>query len=214
MRMVCKVALAFSLMVTLVANVSGAKELMKITSEIRGKVKAAIPTSYQKTAAPRKVLVFSKSSGFVHSSTSVGNELLAQMAAATGAYSVVFNDDPKTYTKEYLKGFDAILVNNATHIEKAFTGKQREAFLNFIKNGGAFIGIHAASDGGKASWPEYSKMVGGQFDGHPWTSKGDWAMEVNDTSHPINKPFGKNTLFIKMKSTASRAHTQKNVCIP
>jgi len=191
MKNVCKVVSVFILVNSLITIVSGANKLTEITPEIRAKIKAAIPTRYQKPATTRKVLVFSNSSGFVHSSTSVGNELLAQMSTATGAYTVVFNDNPATYTEKYLNGFDAILVNNATRIEKAFTGKQREYFLNFIKNGGAFIGIHSASDGGYDSWPEYSKMIGGLFAGHPWTADKHWAMVVNDTSHPINKPFTK-----------------------
>ena len=184
----------------LLATISNAfaqkkKRLIEITPEIQEKLKKAIPVKHAKAAKPRKVVVFSKSSGFLHISTSVGNELLKMMAAETGAFDITFNEDATSYTDEYLKRFDCIIVNNATHVEKAFKGANREAFLNFIKNGGSYVGIHAASDGGKKDWPEYSKMVGGQFDGHPWNAGGKWAMEVNDTENPINKPFPEK-LFI------------------
>ncbi|MCH2205900.1 MAG: ThuA domain-containing protein [Lentisphaerales bacterium] len=190
-------ALCVFLLIALVTPALAQKKrkLMEITPEIRKKLKKALPSEVAKPKAKRKVLVFSKSSGFLHTSTSVGNELLKLMASETGAFEITINEDPSTYTDEYLKQFDCIVVNNATYIDKAFKGTSREAFLNFIKNGGNYVGIHAASDGGKKAWPEYSEMVGGQFDGHPWNAAGKWAMEVNDTANPINKPFPEK-LFI------------------
>jgi uncharacterized protein len=182
------------------------KSLEKITPAIQEKIKAAIPKEFSKAAKTRKIVVFSKSHGFVHKSTSVGNELLTQLVTTTSAFEVTFNDDPTTYTDEYLKGFDAILVNNATQVQNAFKDANREAFLNFIKNGGSFIGIHAASDGGGKNWLEYSEMIGGQFDGHPWNANGKWAMEVNDTENPINKPFTEK-LFIYQDEIYRQSNT-------
>ena len=187
------------LMTLLIAVTSFAQEnhkkYIKITPEIQANIKKAIPKEFVKPTKPRKVVVYSKSSGFVHNSTSVGIELLKQLSASTGAFEVTFNDDASTYTAEYLKQFDAIIVNNATHVQKAFKGSNKEAFMNFIKEGKSFIGLHSASDGGYKDWPEYSEMIGGSFQGHPWNAGGKWAMEVNDESHPINKPF-KDKLFI------------------
>jgi len=53
-------------------------------------------------------------------------------------------------------------------------------FLNFIKNGKAFIGFHAASDGGMSQWQEYTDMIGGCFAGHPWNAGGKWPFFVED----------------------------------
>ena len=48
----------------------------------------------------------------------------------------------KNFPPEGLKKYDAIIFNNTTHVQKAFTEKsQRDAILNFIKNGKAFIGF-------------------------------------------------------------------------
>ncbi len=41
----------------------------------------------------------------------------------------------------------------------------KEGFLNWIKEGHAFIGIHAASDTFH-HWPEYLDMLGGEFTHH------------------------------------------------
>jgi len=184
------------------------KKYIKITPEIQAKIKKALPTQFEKAAKPRNIVVFSKSNGFVHNSTSVGIEMLKQMAAATGAFEVTFNDDPAAYTADYLKQFDAILVNNATHVEKTFKEENRKAFMDFIKGGKSFIGIHSASDGGYKPWIEYSEMIGGHFDGHPWTANGKWAIEVSDTSSPINAPF-KEKFFIYQDEIYRQSGTYK-----
>jgi type 1 glutamine amidotransferase len=46
---------------------------------------------------------------------------------------------------------------------------RRAAFQAWMENGGAYVGIHAASDAGAAEkyWPWYANMVGGLFAGHP-----------------------------------------------
>ena len=184
------------------------KKYIKITPQIQEKVKAALPKEFQKPAKPRKIIVYSKSSGFVHNSTSVGIEMLKQIAATTGAFEVVFNDDADAYTDDFLKQFDAILINNATHIQKAFKAPNREAVMKFIKSGKSYIGLHSASDGGYKDWIEYSEMVGGHFDGHPWNAGGKWAMEVTDTSSPINKPF-KEKFFIFQDEIYRQSGTYK-----
>ena len=204
---------SISLLMTLLFAVSSFaqemhKKYVKVTPEIQAKIKKALPKEYQKPAQTRKVVVYSKSSGFVHNSTSVGIETLKQMAAATGAFEVTFNDDASAYTADYLKQFDAIIVNNATQIQKAFKEENRKALMDFIKGGKSFIGIHSASDGGYKPWIEYSEMIGGHFDGHPWNAGGKWAMEVTDTSHPINAPF-KEKLFIFQDEIYKQSGTYK-----
>ena len=42
----------------------------------------------------------------------------------------------------------------------------RKALMEFIKNGGGWMGCHAATD--TRGWDEYNTMIGGQFSGHPW----------------------------------------------
>jgi uncharacterized protein len=45
---------------------------------------------------------------------------------------------------------------------------QKADFLSFIRDDGkGFIGIHSATIT-FVSWPEYGKLIGGYFDGHPW----------------------------------------------
>ncbi|MDR0793094.1 MAG: ThuA domain-containing protein, partial [Chitinophagaceae bacterium] len=44
--------------------------------------------------------------------------------------------------------------------------QQKEAFKQFIENGGGFVGIHAATDT-EYDWPWYNRLVGAYFAHHP-----------------------------------------------
>ena len=83
-----------------------------------------------------------------------------------------------------------IIFNNCTHVQKAFTeNSQRNAILNFIKDGKGFVGFHSASDGGIPKWEEYTDMIGGCFAGHPWNAGGTWPFFLEDKNHPVNAAF-------------------------
>ena len=155
------------------------------------------PTAKAKKA--RKVLVLSKAKGWYHSSIETGKTCMRLMAKQSGAFTADFNDDPKFYTPENLAQYDALVFNNTTHSQELFNTEQREAILGFIKNGGGFFGIHSAADCGtsvgksKKTWPEITEMIGGAFDGHPWTHKGMYGIRNEDPNHPLVAPLeGKN----------------------
>jgi type 1 glutamine amidotransferase len=138
----------------------------------------------------RKVLVYSKPSGFKHNSIPTGVKGLRILAEKTNAFTPTFTLDTSEFTVEGLEKYDAIIFNNTTHVQKAFTEEsQREAILNFIRNGKGFIGFHSASDGGMSQWQEYTDMIGGCFAGHPWNAGGKWPFFVEDVNHPVNQAF-------------------------
>ena len=60
---------------------------------------------------------------------------------------------------------------------------QKADLLSFIRDDGkGFIGIHSATIT-FVSWPEYGKMIGGYFDGHPWGTF-DAPLVVEDAGFP------------------------------
>lgn len=66
--------------------------------------------------------------------------------------------------------------------ETPWTRAQREAMLEAQRAGRlGVLGVHSATDA-CASWPEYEKLVGARFDGHPWTT--EFEIEVADPDHP------------------------------
>lgn len=56
-------------------------------------------------------------------------------------------------------------------------------FLDWLKAGHAFIGVHAATDTLKSS-DAYVEMVGGNFAGHPWTAGGEHGFVNHEPTHP------------------------------
>ncbi|MBL62749.1 MAG: hypothetical protein CMI30_05005 [Opitutae bacterium] len=158
-------------------------------------INAALPDKPTvKPSKKHKVLVYSKPSGFRHGSIAIGIKALRAMAKKTGAFEATFTLETTEFTTEGLKKYDAIIFNNTTHVQKAFKEQaQRDAILNFIKDGKAFAGFHSASDGGVPQWPEYTDMIGGCFAGHPWGAGGKWPFVVEDTKHPVNKAFKEKT---------------------
>ena len=152
------------------------------------KISTAMPLKPPaRPARPRKLLVFWLCKGFFHGSIPVGNKAFEIMGEETGAFKVTFSNDMAVFTPDKLKAFDAILFNNTTRLD--FPKKeQRKALMDFVKGGKGVVGIHAATDN-FYNWPEAAAMMGGLFDGHPWTAGGTWAVKIDDPKHPINKPF-------------------------
>ena len=134
-------------------------------------------------AEPNRALVFSKTAGFRHGdSIPLGNKLLESQFKAAGL-EVDFSEDSAVFTSENLAKYRAVafmsttgdimapaLGKQATADEKAAAGKvaesRRAAFQAWLEGGGAFVGVHAASDT-EYKWPWYGKMIGGYFAGHP-----------------------------------------------
>jgi type 1 glutamine amidotransferase len=66
--------------------------------------------------------------------------------------------------------------------ETPFSEPQREAALTSWRAGDLrVLGVHSATDACH-SWPDYGSMIGGRFDGHPWTQS--FAIDVVDHDHP------------------------------
>mgnify|MGYP006162186517 CR=1 FL=1 len=134
-------------------------------------------------AEPNRALVFSKTAGFRHKdSIPLGNELLAKQFKAAGL-EVDITEDAAVFTAENLARYRAVafmsttgdimsdvVAKDASKEAKDAAAKtaepRRAAFQAWMENGGAFVGVHAASDT-EYKWPWYGKMIGGYFAGHP-----------------------------------------------
>ena len=155
------------------------------------KIRDAMPSNPTvKPSKIQRVLVYSHASGFKHSSIPTGVKALRIMSEKTKAFDVNFTVKTEQFTTQGLEKFDLIIFNNCTHVQKAFTeNSQRNAILNFIKDGKGFVGFHSASDGGIPKWEEYTDMIGGCFAGHPWNAGGTWPFFLEDKNHPVNAAF-------------------------
>ena len=109
----------------------------------------------------------------------------------------MFNNEEQDFTPEYLRQFDMVFFNNTTRVQRVFTTEaQRSALLDYVRNGGGWGGLHSATDAGGDGWMEYTRMVGGQFDGHPWDSQGTWPIVVDDPDHPIVQGFSRTAFML------------------
>ena len=174
------------------------------------KMEKALPDAAPvKPAQQRKVLVYTRASGFVHSSIPLGAKTFEKLGEKTGAFTVTkVTDDPAVF--DDLSGFDGIVLMSTTgeflqikgkdaeaNPDKAKESKDKEparkqALLDYVNNGGGLIGIHAATDAyhnGKEHWPEYGDLIGGSFKEHPYSKI---MIKIDDPSSPINAQFKGN----------------------
>jgi type 1 glutamine amidotransferase len=150
------------------------------------KIEAALPDKATvQPAKKRKLLVYTESTGFYHDSIPVCAEALKLMGDKTGAWETTWNNDVNFFTPENLAKYDAVFMDNTvTDSPKDPAGRQ--AFIDFVKNGGGLAGTHAGADCNH-SWPEYFNMIGGEFAGHPY---GRISVKNEDPTSPINTVFG------------------------
>jgi len=186
-------------MVTNILQAESPKELRKLSPQEVQRIENAAPNKATvKPAKPRKLLVFWRCEGFFHTSIPVGNKALELMGKKTGAYETVITDDYSVFTAENLKQFDAVCLNNTTHLKfnPKETPERCKALLDFIKSGNGIVGIHAATDN-FYEWPEGQRMMGGKFTGHPWGAGGTWAIKIDEPNHPLTAAFGGKGFKIK-----------------
>jgi hypothetical protein len=117
-------------------------------------------------AAPKNVLVVTVTKGFRHDSIPTAEKVLGELAGKSGAFTVdyVRNDQEmaEKMTAEALKNYDAVVFANTTG---ALPLPDKAAFLDWIKSGKGFVGMHAAADTFH-DFPGYIDMLGAEFKTH------------------------------------------------
>ena len=128
-----------------------------------------------------KVLVFSKTEGWRHASIPAGISAIEQLGLNNN-FTVDATEDASVFTLSNLVNYDVVIFLSTTG--DILNTAQQEAFEAYIRQGGGFVGIHAASDT-EYSWPWYGQLVGAYFDSHPEIQTA--TIEVADRVHPSTK---------------------------
>jgi len=179
-------------LLTTMACAQSPEKLRDLKSEELQKIRSAVPDKPTvEPTEPRKILVFWRCEGFYHKSIPVVNEALKIMGQKAGAYEVAeCTDDYSVFTPEKLRQFDAVCLNNTTHLKfnPEETPERCKALMDFVKGGKGLVGIHAATDN-FYEWSEGMEMMGGKFTGHPWGGGGTWAIKIDEPDHPLTAAF-------------------------
>jgi type 1 glutamine amidotransferase/HEAT repeat protein len=150
-------------------------------------VAAVPPQARARPQQPRRLLVFYRTEGFVHTSIPYGNEALRRMGEATGAFAVEISDDMAMFEPANLARFDAVVFNNTTQL-KFEDPAHRAALLEFVAKGRGLAGIHAGCDN-FPTWPEGQALMGGVFHSHPWRAGDTVAVKLDEPEHPLVAAF-------------------------
>lgn len=137
------------------------------------------------------VLMLRYSGGFEHSYLPDAEVAIKEIGKATGLYRAVTTHFCSHINAENLAHVDVLVF--ATTGELPFDEAQKQALLDFVRGGKGFVGIHNAADT-CYQWPEYGEMLGGYFNGHPWTQ--EVRVKVEDPDHPATRGLGSSfTVF-------------------
>ncbi|MBT8037567.1 MAG: ThuA domain-containing protein [Verrucomicrobiae bacterium] len=138
----------------------------------------------------QRILFFSKSSGFEHpviswkkGQPSHAEKVLMEIGKSKN-WEFEFSKDGSKFSKDYLAGFDTLIFYTTGDLTTAgkdkhppMTQEGKTALLDYVNNGGGFIGLHCATDTFKTQGvPKqvnnhdkcgaFICMVGGEFNGH------------------------------------------------
>lgn len=128
-----------------------------------------------------RILVFSKTAGFRHSSIPDGKAAIMKLGAENG-FLVDTTEDPSYFNEDSLKNYSAVVFLHSTG--DLLNNYEEADFERYIQAGGGYVGIHAASDA-EYDWGWYGRLVGGYFESHP--AQQDAVLNVVDNTHGSTK---------------------------
>ncbi len=130
---------------------------------------------------PDRILVFSRTAGFRHSSIEPGIAALEDLGAANG-FAVDATEDAGQFTTANLSRYQVVVFLSTTG--DVLNPEQQAAFMTYIRNGGGFVGIHAAADT-EHGWPWYGNLMGAYFASHPAPAQA--RIRVENRDHPSTR---------------------------
>jgi type 1 glutamine amidotransferase len=183
----------------------------EISEEWLSRIERIAPNgSSNKHVSKKKILVFSKATGFYHWTIPHNIEMLKILAKKSNAFEIHVGYDIDKFGKKNLKKYDAIILNNPNPI-----GPKRDLFydllkanssmseaeiaieapkyeknlIDYVAKGGGLMLLHGAivvQNNSRA----FSDMTGGSFDYHPKQQR--MHIKEVDSTHPMVRAFKGN----------------------
>jgi type 1 glutamine amidotransferase len=139
---------------------------------------ALVPGAANAAAAAPRVLLFTKTAGFRH--TSIGPAVAALSRAIPGAQHT---EDAAVFRDGRLRRYDAVvfLLTSGDVLD----ARQQAALKRYVRAGGGWVGVHSAADT-ERDWPFYGRLLGGaRFASHPPPAVA--TVRVDDPDHPATR---------------------------
>ena len=116
--------------------------------------------------AQDRVLVFHRTAAFKHNSIPAGVAAIVRLGERNG-FAVDETEAADAFTPANLAKYKAVVFLHTTG-NVLPDPAERAALEGYIRHGGGYFGIHAASDMGplRTEWPWYLGLVGAAFKGH------------------------------------------------
>ena len=131
-----------------------------------------------------RILVFSETAAFRHSSIDEGVAAIRKLGVENG-FQVDASEESSLFTDANLALYDAVVFLSTTG--DVLNAEQQAAFERYIRSGGGYVGIHAASDT-EYTWKWYGELVGAYFKGHPQQQTATIDVEDADDHSTLGLP--------------------------
>ncbi len=183
-------------------------EPIEITEEWLAKIVSLAPSEPTiKNVEKKKILVFSKATGFYHWTIPHNIEMLKILANKSDAFEIRNGYDIENFEKENLKKYAAVILNNSnpsgpdrdlfadllqqntTLADSEITKRASEYeqnLMDYVSGGGGLMIMHGAITVQNNS-ETFSKLTGGSFDYHPKQQK--MHVQEVDQKHPLVQAF-------------------------
>ncbi len=183
-------------------------QAFEVSDEWLAKIEKVAPEKPRiEVKGKKKLLVFSKATGFYHWTIPHNNEVIKILAKKSNIYEIHVGYDIANFDKANLKKYDAVILNNSNP-----EGPERDLFsdllkkntslsdaeiaqkallyekniLDYVAKGGGLMLLHGAIVVQNNSIP-FSKMTGGSFDYHPKQQR--MHLKEVDAQHPLVQAF-------------------------
>lgn len=183
-------------------------ELLEINEAWLASIEKLAPSTTSIPAdTKKKILVFSKATGFDHWTIPHNVQMLLILGKKTNAFEIHVGYDIENFDTKNLKKYDAVILNNSnpsrpnrdlfsdllkqntTLTDEEISKKAADYEQNLIKyvsKGGGLMILHGAITVQNNS-KEFSKMTGGSFDYH--LKQQEVHVKEVDVNHPMVKAF-------------------------
>ena len=145
---------------------------------------AEIPAAPKAVTSTGRVLIYTRNhtpdgKGYVHANIDASSAAIAELMAEKG-FSSDISKNPDDFSATNLSRYKAVVFCNTNN--EAFTNPaQSKALVDFVSDGGGFVGIHSAT-GSERQNSAFRNLLGGVFIWH--TPNQPFNLVVTDKSHP------------------------------